>query len=78
MMWHLNRSIATLNATSQLLDIYRYFKKNHKEKNDLKRKKKEYTNQKQFVGIMLIFSFFWKQVRGFMEVEVKIVESLED
>ena len=49
MMWlmrWLNNNIATLNATSQLLDIYRYFKKNHKEKNDLKRKKKEYSNKK--------------------------------
>ena len=61
MMWlmrWLNNNIATLNATSQLLDIYRYFKKNHKEKNDLKRKKKEYSNKKQFIGIMLILSFF--------------------
>ena len=48
---------------SQLLDIYiEIIKKNHKEKNDLKRKKekekKEYSNKKQFVGIMLILSFF--------------------
>ena len=61
MMWlmrWLNNNIAILNTTSQLLDIYRYFKKNHKEKNDLKRKKKEYSNKKQFIGIMLILSFF--------------------